>query len=103
MPSRPRRRTTEAGPDEPTQANPQIVFGANVRLLRLARDWTQPELAAAVHSSSEYVSKVERGNVNTGIRLMHRFALVFDVPIAAMMTPMDAAPPHAEPRNADAV
>jgi len=38
------------------------IFGATVRRLRLAKEWTQEDLADAAGLTSTYVGQVERGD-----------------------------------------
>lgn len=42
-------------------------FGKKVRQLRLAKGWTQEELAARAHLHPTYIGGVERGERNIGL------------------------------------
>ena len=45
----------------------RLRFGRTVRKLRLAKDWTQEELAAQAGLHPTYIGGVERGQRNLGL------------------------------------
>ncbi len=50
-----------------TKARELIQFGANVRSLREAHDWTQERLAEKADLDQTYISGIERGERNLTI------------------------------------
>jgi transcriptional regulator with XRE-family HTH domain len=50
------------------------VFGANVRKYRLAKDWTQKDLAFEVDMEPSYLSKMELGKANPSLLKLEEFA-----------------------------
>lgn len=63
----------------------QETAGAAVRELRLARGWTQPELARRVKLHRSYVGGVERGERNLTVRNLLRFAAALGVQPADLL------------------
>ena len=54
------------------------VVGQNVSRYRKANDWTQEMLAARVHLSSDYISRLELGKENPTLDVMVRLSIVFE-------------------------
>lgn len=50
-----------------TKAAELVRFGANVRKLREAKDWTQEQLAEKADLDQTYISGIERGERNATI------------------------------------
>jgi transcriptional regulator with XRE-family HTH domain len=48
--------------------------GKNIRVLRVAKGWSQEKLAIRSKLSPDYLSKVERGVVNIGLDSLARIA-----------------------------
>lgn len=48
-----------------------------IRLLRVARRWSQEALAAACDMNRNYVGMVECGKINPGLTHINRFARAF--------------------------
>ena len=57
----------------------KAIFGANVRALRKARDWTQAELGERVGLSANGLSKLERGKTAPSFDRAERLAAALDV------------------------
>lgn len=57
------------------------IFAHNVRRLRLARKWSQEDLAAAARLHQVQVSKIEVADNNTTIDTMQKIANALGVPI----------------------
>lgn len=58
-------------------------FGSNVRALRLARHWTQADLAARIGVKPNYVTHIEAGRkanpkLDTLCKLRHAFGISLD-------------------------
>ena len=60
-------------------------FGARVRALREARDWSQEELAEQAGLHRTYISSVERGVRNPTITVIYKIAQALGVSLAGMM------------------
>jgi transcriptional regulator with XRE-family HTH domain len=59
----------------------QRRFGAHVRKLRMARGWSQEELAERAKKHWTYVGGVERGERNPTLRVIADLAHALRVPI----------------------
>ena len=55
-------------------------FGANVRAARLARGWTQEDLAHETGLASVQVSRIERGKREIRLTTLLRLLRALDVP-----------------------
>lgn len=55
------------------------VLAYNMRSLRVARGWSQEELAHACELDRTYVSAVERSRWNVSLSNIERFAVALDV------------------------
>jgi len=62
-------------------------FGDKVRGLRLARQWSQEDLAEATGLHRTYVVGVERGARNVSIDAIHKFAVGLGVSIVDLFQP----------------
>jgi transcriptional regulator with XRE-family HTH domain len=60
-----------------------------IRVLRLARDWSQDRLAEAVSCSKMTISDLERGNVGLTLEWMRRIAAALDLTPGELLTPDD--------------
>jgi DNA-binding Xre family transcriptional regulator len=60
-------------------------FGANVRAARVARGWTQEELAHRTGLASVQVSRIERGKREVRLSTLLRLVRALDVPPAALL------------------
>jgi transcriptional regulator with XRE-family HTH domain len=64
------------------------TFGRRVAEERVARGWTQEQLAARMRwGSPDYVSRIERGLQNLTIRSAARLARLLGVPLASLLDP----------------
>lgn len=59
--------------------------GARMKALRVARAWTQPELASAAQCDAQYLSKIERGEKQPSRKLLQRLARALDVSVGALV------------------
>ena len=55
------------------------IFGENVRKERLARGWTQQELAGRLEMERSYLSELERGRRNPSVRVLGALAQALGV------------------------
>ena len=68
-------------------------LGQRLRLLRLARNWTQEELAAECDLDRSYVSGLETGRRNPTYLSLLRIAKTFGMPLLTLLDlerPLDA-------------
>lgn len=66
------------------------IFGAHLRELRLARGFTQPELAERCDSNVPFISNVERGVMLPGLAMLLRFADALDCSVCDIVEVFDA-------------
>ena len=64
--------------------SPQRAFGARVRELRLAAGLTQEDLAARCGLFRTYMSRIETGNANPTLTMIHALATCLMVPVPAL-------------------
>jgi transcriptional regulator with XRE-family HTH domain len=65
---------------------PEIVaFGARVRKLRLAREWTQEQLAEASEMNSVQISHIERGANEAKLMTVVRLARAFGMTASELL------------------
>ena len=71
----------------------QILFAANMRRIRLAKNLTQEKLAEAADLHTNYISSVERGERNISICNIERIARALNVPMPELLTalPLETA------------
>lgn len=69
-------------------------IGANVYRLRLARGWTQRELAEATHDEvkERYIQTLETGEANPTVRVLIVIANALGVPPADLFSPAKLGP-----------
>ena len=60
-------------------------FGANVKKLRLARGWSQEELAQQADLHRTYIGSIERSERNVSLLNVARIAKAFGIPITALL------------------
>jgi transcriptional regulator with XRE-family HTH domain len=60
-------------------------IGRNVRQLRIARGWTQEQLAERVGNTERHVGQVERGEVNVTIDILTTMAAHLSVDVARLL------------------
>jgi transcriptional regulator with XRE-family HTH domain len=61
-------------------------FGANVRAARLARGWTQEQLAHETGLASVQISRIERGAREVRLTTLIRLLRALDVPASDLLT-----------------
>lgn len=61
------------------------LLGRNVRAHRLAKKWSQEELAFRAGVKRSYLSDLERGQRNPTVRLLGRLAAALEVLPAALL------------------
>ncbi len=64
--------------------SPQRAFGARVRELRLAAGMTQDDLSERCGLFRTYVSRIETGQANPSLTMIHALAVSLGVPIPAL-------------------
>lgn len=77
-------------PLDPEEAQEEFIaqVGDAIRRERLARGWTQVQLAEAAQLSANHVARLERGEVGATFYLMHRIAQALGVEIAVLTPPV---------------
>jgi len=63
------------------------VFGRSVRERRLARGWTQEELAEAADLHENYVSRLETGEQEAGLLVILRLCRAFEIVPGELLAP----------------
>ena len=61
------------------------ALGRRVRILRLMREMTQDDLAAAAGMSRSFVSLIEKGTHGVDVVRLLRLAAALDVPLAELL------------------
>jgi transcriptional regulator with XRE-family HTH domain len=61
------------------------ILGGRLRQLRLAREWTQEQLAEAAGITSTYISDLERGEKVPSLSILLRLARGLDIPLAELL------------------
>lgn len=93
-----RRRNTSGMPNQTQKLNAQLLFAANMRRIRKAKELTQEKVAEAAELHPNYISSVERGERNISICNIDRIARALGVTMAALV----AEPvPDTEAESAD--
>ena len=72
------------------EENDAHKLGMRVRQLRLARGWTQEQLAERAGVHEKFLGAVERGERNLTLRNITRIARGLNVPIGALFTTEDS-------------
>ena len=62
-----------------------IRFGKRIRALRRKRDWTQVYLATHTGLGSVYISQLEHGKKEPGLRTIEILAMSFDMTPAQLL------------------
>lgn len=63
------------------------LVGRNVRSARIARGWTQEELAERSGFSQQYISGLEQGRRNPTIVTLYEFSVTLGVSHLQLLTP----------------
>ena len=64
--------------------SPQRAFGDRIRELRLAMGMTQEDLADRCGLFRTYMSRIETGNANPTLTMIHALAASLRVPVAVL-------------------
>lgn len=64
----------------------QRVLGRNLRAWRAKREWSQDTFAAVLEIHRTYLSGIERGQRNVGLKLVERIAQRLNVPAVDLLT-----------------
>jgi transcriptional regulator with XRE-family HTH domain len=62
----------------------QVKFGSRVRQLRLSAELTQEDLAHRCGLFRTYMSRIETGNANPTLTMIHAIATSLRVPVTAL-------------------
>lgn len=62
-----------------------LLIGANIRLYRLTKGWTQEQLAEAIGSTGSYIGQLERGEKNFRIETIIKIAAALDIDTYALL------------------
>ena len=65
------------------------VLGTNIRKHRETIEWSQEKLAVRSKLSSDYMGRLERGEVNISIEALMRVAKALKVPIFELVRGLD--------------
>lgn len=71
----------------------QRVFGAKVRAMRHAAEWTLEEAADRCDLDWKHLQKVEAGSLNFTFVTLVRLAVGFEKPLHAFFVPVDSSEP----------
>lgn len=93
------RAPAPTDPDELARAFTEQV-GEAIRMARRARAWTQAELATRAGLSSNYVARLERGELGASLWVAHRLANALGTTIDAMTAGLRLVPPIARTKFA---
>jgi transcriptional regulator with XRE-family HTH domain len=74
----------------PSKEKVQVTFGAALRARRESLLLTQEKVAELADLHTNYVSSVERGERNVGLHNIVRLAFALDMPVASLLSCMDA-------------
>lgn len=62
------------------------ALGSRIRMIRLAKDLTQSQLAGICEFEKSTMSKIEAGRVNVSYFTLHRLSVGLDVNICQLLT-----------------
>lgn len=74
--------------------------GGVIRAARHVREWTQAELAERAALSSNYVARLERGELGASLWVAHRLAQALGTTVDALLVHARSAPPLARTKFA---
>jgi transcriptional regulator with XRE-family HTH domain len=72
-----------------------VIFGRQLRELRLARGLTQQQLAAMINSTHPFISNLERGVMLPGLAVLLRLADALDCNVSDLVAVLDRRPKRA--------
>ncbi|MDX2161916.1 MAG: helix-turn-helix transcriptional regulator [bacterium] len=64
-------------------------FGIRVRLLRQSRGFSQEALADLCQLDRTYISSLERGQRNVGLKNLHALAVALEISLATLLETVD--------------
>jgi transcriptional regulator with XRE-family HTH domain len=64
-----------------------VALASNIRRLRLAKGWTQGELAAAIKVQQPAISHIENGRANPALLFLEDLAAALGVPFVELFAP----------------
>jgi len=64
------------------------AFGKQIRILRIARGWSQESLADEARMHRTYIWGIERGTRNPSLRHLAKLAIALDVPLRTLFKNM---------------
>lgn len=77
----------------------QVSFGSRVRQLRLAAELTQEDLAHRCGLFRTYMSRIETGNANPTLTMIHALASSLRVPVTSLFEADNPSPAGAKRVN----
>ncbi len=86
------RRARSADPEELRAEDLAARFGEGIRMARQTRGWTQVELAEAAGLSSNYVARLERGELGASLFVAHQICSALETDIGAVLKQQGGAP-----------
>ena len=63
------------------------IIGDNVRGYRKKAGWTQEKLGVRTKLSSEYLSRLEKGQKNAGAETLQKIAITLKIEVGALFIP----------------
>ena len=83
-------RRSKAAPSEETDPEEfALLVGERIRFARQERGWTQVELAEAAGLSSNYVARLERGELGPSLFVACKLAEAFGLNVDALVGPAE--------------
>ena len=87
-----RRSRTDAGLTDIDSHDFASTVGERIRVARQTKGWTQVELAEAAGLSSNYVARLERGELGASFFVATRIAEALGITLDVLATAQPAAP-----------
>jgi putative transcriptional regulator len=87
----------DAAREEQVQEEFHLRVGEAIRSRRQARGWTQVGLAERASLSSNYVARLERGELGPSLYVAHRISRALGVSINDLLVPLSLAPSLVRP------
>jgi transcriptional regulator with XRE-family HTH domain len=69
-----------------------VLFGRQLREIRLARNLTQQRLAAMIESTHSFISNMERGMMVPGLAMLVRLADALECNVSELVEVLDRRP-----------
>jgi len=61
------------------------ALGKRIKEARIAKDWTQADLAAKANMSTSHISSIERGNSEFSVRYLALLVNALDMPVGKVL------------------